>query len=614
MEPKTGTGADVSAETPDVLLQPFDPPSLEELEAKVEWEEQPVLDSLELMRERQAGEPLLATVEEALALRNTSPEANAKILSALGRMPADDAQVHWDATIYRHTASDVKSTNPLMISSTTEFDISGLTSFGLFGFDWNFRPFADKSTVVSWHSSKDRLYDKVVMRDDLTWSDGRPITAHDVVFSFQTIMNPKVPVPAVRSGTDALRWVHAYDDRTVVFFHKEALATNVWNVNFPVIPKHIYEKSLQEDPTLQDSSYHVKLENAPVVGGPYVIKSRSRGQEIVLERRESWYLHEGRQVRTRPYFKEIRFRIIEDPNTSMLALKSGRVDEMELNAEQWTTQTNGDDFYERNTKATAVEWVSYHFVWNCREPFFEDKRVRKAMAYAFNHDEMLNTIMYGLASPSIGPFHPESWMAPTTPIAPYKQDLDRAEELLDEAGWTDSDGDGIRDNGRGRNFEFSILCANIPRAIEICSLLKDNLDQIGIICHVKPLEFTVLQEKTFKHEFQAAFGGWGTGTDPDTTENIFSTNAIKGGRNFGQYSNPEVDKLYEAGKREFDRDKRADIYRRIHLLLWEDQPYTWLYFRNGFHAFNKELRGYVFSPRGPFNYGPGFSNIWRVAP
>ena len=100
---------------------------------------------------------------------------------------------------------------------------------------------------------------------------------------------------AVRSGTDQIRWIEAYDDHTLVFFHKEALATNVWNINFPVIPKHIYEKSIKEDPTLQDSEYHVRYENKPVTGGPFVISKRSRNQEIVLERRESWYMHEGKQ-------------------------------------------------------------------------------------------------------------------------------------------------------------------------------------------------------------------------------------------------------------------------------------------------------------------------------
>jgi peptide/nickel transport system substrate-binding protein len=597
----------------DTLVEPFDAPPLAEIDAKAKWEDQPVLDGMQLLRKYQAGEKPLATTAEALSLVNDSTEANAKILSALGRLPANDADVNWDATITRYFPGDARSTNPIMFSSTSESEIGSLTSFGMFSFDWELKPFAAREAVKSWQSSADRMVDKVVMRDDLVWSDGKPITAYDVAFSFQTIMNPKIPVPAVRSGTDELRWVQAYDDHTVVFFHKAPLATNVWNINYPIIPKHIYENSIKDDPTLQDSAYHVKYENDPVCGGPYRIVSRVRGQEIVLERRDDYYLQGGKTVRTKPYFKRIRFRVIQDTTTALLALKSGEIDEMILSPEQWQTQTQGPGFYEHNTKARGTEWVYYYFGWNCKSAYFSDQRVRVAMSYSFDYNELLNKLCYGLYEPSNGIFYPTSWMAPKTPLKPYQQDLDKAEQLLDEAGWTDHDGDGVRDkeiDGVSRRFEFSILCNNAPLPIAICSLLKDNLDQIGIVCNVRPLEFTVLQDKNQKHEFDATMAGWGTGTDPDTTDNIFVTGA---GRNYGQYSNPEVDRLYQAGKKEFDREKRAAIYAKIDELLYADQPYTWLYFRSSFYAFNKDLRGYKYSPRGPFHYSPGFSSIWRAA-
>ena len=596
------------------LLEPFDPPPLAELDAKAQWIDQPVLDSMELLREHQKtlGPPLVS-VQEALKLKNDSPENNKKILSAMGRLPANDDEVDWDATIDRHTLADVKSTNPLMIDSTTEFDVTGLTNFGLFGFDWNFKPFASKDTVKSWQVSKNRMMDKVVIRDDLVWSDGKPITAHDVEFSFKVIMSSTVPVPAVRSGTDQIRWIKAYDDHTLVFFHKDALATNIWNLNFPVIPKHIYEKSIAEDPTLQDSPYHVKLENDPVVGGPYRITRRIRGQEIVLTRREDYYMHNGRQVRDKPYFKEVRFRIIPDPTVALLALKKGEIDEMILRPEQWQTQTDSDDFYRLNTKAFGLEWVYFYFCWNTDTPFFSDARVRKAMSYSFNYREMLDKLLYGLYEPCNGVFHQTSPWAPAKGVLkPYKQDLDKAEELLDEAGWTDSDGDGVRDKmigGRRVKFEFRIICNNDPLRIAICSLLRENLDRIGVMCEVRPLEFTVLQEKSRKHEFHAMFGGWGTGADPDTSENIWRTGR---NRNFGKYANAKIDELFAQGKKEFDPQKRAKIYAQIHKILYEDQPYTWLYFRNSFYGFNKRLRGYNFSPRGPYNYGPGFGSIWKA--
>ncbi|NBW95966.1 MAG: peptide ABC transporter substrate-binding protein [Planctomycetia bacterium] len=606
VQPAANQVARAPAETPP---EPFDPPPLATLDRDATWIDRPVRDGMALLREEQARQTAPASVAEALALENDSAAANATILAALGRLP-EPGEADLAARVDRHVAGDLGSTNPIMISTSAEFDILGLTGFGLFSFDRRLEPFATSDTVVSWQTSADGLLDKVVLRDDLVWSDGKPITAHDIAFTYRVIMDPRVPVPAVRSGTDQLRWVHAYDDRTVVFFHKQPLATNVWNVNFPVLPKHVYEKTWQDDPTLKDSPEHVKLELAPVCGGPYKIVERQRGQQIVLRRRDDWSTVRGRQVRDAPFFREVRFRIIEDPNTTLLALKSGEIGEMVLLPEQWTTQTKGGDFYERNTKVTAPEWVSFHFGWNIDTPFFADRRVRRAMTYAFDHDAMLEKLCYGLYEPATGPFHETSWMAPKKKPVASKQDLDKAEALLDEAGWTDHDNDGVRDkeiNGRLVPFEFTMLVNQQPLRVAICTLLKENLDQIGVRMNVRPTEATVLQQLTQDKKFQAYHGGWGAGTDPDTSDNIWATGA---GRNYVGYSNPDVDRLFEEGRREFDRAKRAEKYARIQEILQDDQPYTWLYWRNSFYGFSKSLRGYVFSPRGPYHYSPGFGSLW----
>jgi peptide/nickel transport system substrate-binding protein len=113
-----------------------------------------------------------------------------------------------------------------------------------------------------------------------------------------------------------------------------------------------------------------------------------------------------------------------------------------------------------------------------------------------------------------------------------------------------------------------------------------------------------------KKQFEASFGGWGTGTDPYTLENIFGTGKE---RNYASYSNPEVDKLFQDGLSEFDEQKRIAIYQKIHEILYEDQPYTWLFYQTSFYGFNKSLRGYRWSPRGPYHYGPGFSSMWKPA-
>ena len=240
---------------------------------------------------------------------------------------------------------------------------------------------------------------------------------------------------------------------------------------------------MKEDPSLATSEHHLEQERNPVCGGPYTLEKHVRGQEIVLTRRESYYMHNGKQVRDKPYFKTVRFRIIEDNNTALLAFKKGDVDEMILSPSQWTTLTDSDDYYARNTKATGVEWVYFYFGWNAKSescPFFADLKVRQALSYAFDHKKLLKNLCYGLYEPANGIFYKDAWMAPKKPLPYYNQDLDKAEDLLDAAGWTDHDGDGIRDkkvNGKFVKFEFTIICSNIPDRVEVCKLLKQNLER-----------------------------------------------------------------------------------------------------------------------------------------
>jgi len=589
--------------------EPFDPPSLEEIEAQAEWIDLPVHDARELLRERLKSSPPQIREAAALARHNDSANSNAKILSVFSQLPQSDDQVDWKASFIHHVSADAKSLNPIMINSVTEFELLELTGLQLIGFDADFTPFAVGWAVETWQTSGDRMMDKFVLRDDLTWSDGTPLTAHDVAFSYRTIMQPEIPVPAVRSNVQKLRWVHAYDDRTVVMFHREPQASWTENVQFPIVPKHIYESGLQEDPTMVESDYHLRYEKQPVTCGPYVYVQRTRGQEIVLRRRESYYLHQGKQVRPKPFLKEVRVRVITDPNTTLLALKAGEVDEARLTAQQWLTQTGGADFYERNTKLNGSEWTEFHIEWNCKLPFFEDKRVRRAMAHAMDHREMLDSIFYNLVSAGTGVFHPDAWMASKNVLA-FEQDLDKAEDLLDEAGWTDSDGDGIRDkkiSGRTIPFEFTLITYQQPDAIKVCTLLKDCLDQIGIVCHVKPTEFTVKTQLAMDHKFQALMGGWGTGTDPTTLDNIFATG---GGRNHSQYSNPRVDEIFRLAQLEFDRQKRAALYAELHEILYEAQPNLWLYHRKSLYGVNKRIRGFNFSPRDPYGVQPGLLGLW----
>lgn len=585
----------------------FAPPaSLAALEGQVTWVDRPVRDPREPPSPDDAAEP--TAVAEALAIPNDSPQANARILAALFQLPEPGARANVDR-VRRHLAADVASLNPVLAGTTGEFDVAELTGVGLFGFDREFSPFANADTVRSWQSSADGLVDKVVLRDDLTWSDGVRITAHDVAFTWQVVGDRRVPARAFRDGAARIRGVQAYDDRTVVFFHAEPLATNARDIDFPVLPRHRYARSWEHDPTLTSSAEHAALEARPVTGGPYEVASRDPGREIVLRRRAGWSTVRGRRVREPPPFAEIRFRVVEDPDAVLEALEAGDLDEAPLTPRQWATGTADPAFTERLTKVMAPAWRSYQITWNLDAPVFADRRVRRAMGYALDHGRLLDALCHGLAEPASGAFPPGSWPNARRRFEPYREDLDNAEALLDEAGWGDHDGDRVRDReiaGRRVPFEFTILCDRRPFQVAICTLVRDCLARVGVNCIVDAVEPGTLRERLEGRQFDACLVSWGTGVDPDAAESLWASG---GARNHGGYANADVDRLFAEGRRERDRERRAATYARIQELLAEDPPCTWLFWLQESRALAKRVGEDAFDLRGAAHWSPGLTSL-----
>ena len=585
------------------------------------WTENTLRDGDLLVYDYVNRKPAAVKVTEARKMENDYPkskDANEIILTTLCRLPASGAptaehncpEVNYDAECTRHLRADAKTFNPLLYSTMSESEVLSMVGLSLFSFTYDtFEPYASTDVNRSWHSSADHLVDKLVIRDDITWSDGKPLTAYDVEFSFRAIMSSKIPVVAVRSGTELLVDVRAYDAHTVVFFHEKAMPINVFNMLFPIIPKHIYEKSILEDQSLVRSDIHKKQEDNPVVAGAYTIEKHVRDFEIVLKRREGYYMHGGKQVRAKPMFRQVRFRISPESASALMRMNRGDIEIMQLSPEQWMTQTKKKEFTEKNTKVTATEWSYQAFWWNMNLPMFQDKKVREALYYAMDYDTLLNINRYGLDRPCLGVASEDSpWFPKNAGIPRPKQDQKRARKLLEEAGWVDMDGDGIREkiiDGKMVKFSFTLLVANMPEVIPISLLLEQSLREVGIQCRTAPLEWTVMIDNMQKKKFQATLCGWGAGADPYTLRNVWGTGEAR--NNIG-YSNPEVDRLFDEGELEFDREKRLAIYQKIHELIFNDYPCLWLYSRNAYYGFNKDIRGLGFYPRGPL-----YGSAWKEA-
>ena len=342
------------------LIEPFTPPPLAELDKTAEWIDSPVSDGMEIMREQARGsrDRRRSPSRKRSRSATTRRENNAKI-SRHARPPRARRTTPASTstpTLVRHVGGDLKSSNPLLYKQHHRVRISRpdrLRHFLLRPAIWS--TLLRSESVVSWQTSKDHMMDKIVIRDDLTWSDGKPITAHDVEFSFKVIMTEAVPIPAVRHGHRpaqmgrSLRRSHARVSSTRSRWRRTT-ATCL----FPIIPKHIYEKSIAEDPTLARSEYHTQLEDHPVVGGPYELVE-PRPQSGVRRPPPRELLHARRQAGPAEAVLQRSSRQGDRGPATRRCWRSrpARSRRWSCRAEQWASQTNGDDFYQAQHQGDA---------------------------------------------------------------------------------------------------------------------------------------------------------------------------------------------------------------------------------------------------------------------
>lgn len=523
--------------------------------------------------------------------------------------PEDASQIASDETLYVTLNANPNTLNPLFMSTTYDFMVIGTLYTGPFTFGSDLIWRLNEDMVESFEESEDHTEFTLRIKEGYTWHDGRPFTAHDIVYSWEQILDPRVPCPAVKVGTDMITECVALDDYTVRYVQPEATATRHWNIVFPVIPKHIFEQDKENNPDLLSGRYYNRQARHPVGNGPYRIVEWRENAQIIVERVEDY---PGRK----PHFRRVIFRIIPDNNVALLSFEKQEVDVVDrVTPQQFATQTNTPSFARVGAKAWGSEWSFSYIGWNMdgSNPFFGDRRVRRAMSHALNVPRIIERITYNLATPCYGIYHPDAWMFnPEIELIPF--DLARAAALLDEAGWEVDSKDGWRYrqvDGRRVRFDFTLLMAQESQtAPRIAAIFQEDLRRIGVQMNTRSMEWASLSEQVRRHEFQAQTAGWGTGTDPDTGWNLWRTEEYEGGRNYGGYSNARVDELFELGRREFDFEKRRAIYQEIQKIIYEDQPYTFMYNTPLLAVFNNRIRGVEMSPRGIFNFDPGMEGWW----
>jgi peptide/nickel transport system substrate-binding protein len=492
---------------------------------------------------------------------------------------ADDAPSYGD-TIIVGSIGDVSNLIPMLASDSASHDIGDLVYNGLVKYDKDLNVVGD--LAKSWEVSPDGLTITFHLRHGVRWHDGAPFTAEDVLFGFQTITDPKTPT-AYAGDYLEVKKAEALDKYTFRVTYRRPFAPGLmsWG-SLVVLPKHLLAG--------QDITKS-KLTRAPIGTGPYQFKEWATGEKIVLESNHDYF--EGR-----PYIDGYIYRIIPDPATMFLELKAGGIDWMGLTPIQYRRQTDTPAFTARFHKYKYLPFGYTYLGYNLLSPLFQDKRVRQAISYAIDKEEIIKVVLLGLGEVSTGPYKPGTWYY-NPHVKRYPYDPARARQLLREAGWQDTDGDGILDKN-GRPFEFTILLnwGNQER-LKSAEIIQRRLGQIGIKVKLRVLEWaSFINEYIDRKRFEAVILGWTTGVDPDQFDIWHSSKTGYKELNFISYKNKEVDALLEKARRTFDREKQKKYYFRFQEILAEEQPYTFLFVPYALPVIQARFRGIRPAPAG----------------
>jgi len=420
------------------------------------------------------------------------------------------------------------------------------------------------------------------LRKDVRWHDGEPFTSADVEFTYKFMIDDKTPT-SYDADFRLVKSFEVIDKYTVKVTYDEPFAPALISWSMAVLPKHLLEgKDVTKSPLLRE----------PVGTGPYKFLEWKAGESITLKANDDYF-------KGRPYIDRLVTRVIPDTATTFLELLNGAIDMISLTPLQWTKQTDSNPRF--NEQYNKYEYLSFGYTYvgynNTKEPF-NDKRVRQALTYASPKADMVKGILFGLGVEANGPYKPGTiWYNDN--VRKYEYNLEKAKALLAEAGWKDTNGDGILDK-KGKKFEFELMTnqGNSVRT-SICETLQQSWAKIGVKANIRVLEWaTFINEYVDKQKFDALVLGWNITNDPDLYDVWHSSNC--GGRklNFVCYKNKELDKLLEEGRKVFDPEKRKLFYHKAQEILAEDQPYTFLYVPYSLVAISKRIENVSPSPAG----------------
>jgi peptide/nickel transport system substrate-binding protein len=437
----------------------------------------------------------------------------------------------------------------------------------------------------------------------------RELTAEDAVFYFEMALNPQVEAGYIKSYVEDIDKVEVIDRYTFRVTWKRSVYNSITTTlgGYP-LPKWLFTKDedgndIPAETLGLEFNTHWASEY-PIGTGPYRFVRFNAGENLILERSDSYW---GQA----PPIERIEYHIIRDPEQQFAQLLNGQIDFMgAIPSPRYKSEVldggPNSPFKNGRLKHEVVDVFAYFYIgWNMDKPLFSDKRVRLAMTHALNRQGIIDSVFFGLGEIQTGPYyykHPATDPA----IEAYAFDLQKAAALLEEAGWVDTNGDGVRDkviNGERIDFRFTLTAYDQPDVRSYAAVYREDLRKIGIVMNPEFVQWPLMQRRMDEKNFDAFTGGWGLSWFNDPYQIWHSSQAdIPKGSNRVGFRNKEADELIETLRVTFDTEERQKLLRRFHHIVHEEQPYTFFYVRQSVAAWNPRLQNVVFQQIRPQSY------------
>jgi len=500
--------------------------------------------------------------------------------------------------------SDIDSTNIVLGNDAPTNDVLGLIYEALVGVD----PF--DGTIVpgladSYEIAEDGITYTFHLNKDVKWHDGTDFTAQDVAFTIDAYLSPDTGSAYTTSIGLALKSYEIVDDDTIKLIATDKLATFLYDVplTMGIIPKHIWGDvpltDWKNDPGNTGDASRV------IGTGPFKFQEWTEGESVTLAKNADYW-----DTTAIPHVDQVIFRVLPDQNAAIQALLAGEVDFIErIPPAQYDTVNDADNADVAVFDTLAFNW----YTLNLKKPIFQDIAVRQAMMYALDRKLIAEQVYFGFAEqadgtqPKLSPAY-----APDRIETIYNFDPDKAMQLLDAAGWVDSDGDGFREkdlNGDGTITEDEVLRFNFnyTRGVgtydQQVPYMQEAWATVGIDMLAQAVPFPTLQAREESGDFDAVL--WGFSWNPDGGQGAMfrCDSAPPNGFNSMRYCNPEFDAIDDKQQRELDPEKRKELLIEAANIVNNDAAAGILIFRQNLDAYATRVHNF---------YPTGYGFVWSL--